>query len=194
MKDHPETALPRNPSHKQPSNPTRFCWPDSDIAVSCEVISVPGKYRSGCSQSSIRWNMGSQLKELEKVPKVLKGSAALYEEQQYELASLCLKSWFLILWSPTHSIFGDEDFAVGDESPGLDSESFLLSLITHMSNPCCWKVIFHNYLLYKIPFIYLSSLSFPRILVMSLCLYYVHLLLPSIWLNKFLITTLFLDI
>jgi hypothetical protein len=30
---------------------------------------VPGKYRSGCSQSSIGWNIGPPIKELEKVPK-----------------------------------------------------------------------------------------------------------------------------
>ena len=38
--------------------PARFCWKDSDIAVSCEALPVPGKYRSGCSQSSIGWNTG----------------------------------------------------------------------------------------------------------------------------------------
>jgi hypothetical protein len=48
---------------------------------------VPGKYRSGCLQSSIGWNTGSPVKELEKVPKELKGSAALQEKQQYELTS-----------------------------------------------------------------------------------------------------------
>jgi hypothetical protein len=45
--------------------------------VSCEAMPVPGKYRSGCSQSSIGWNTGTPMKELEKVPKELKGSAAL---------------------------------------------------------------------------------------------------------------------
>jgi hypothetical protein len=35
----------------------------------CEVMPVPGKYRSGCSQSSIRWNTGPPMEELEKVPK-----------------------------------------------------------------------------------------------------------------------------
>jgi len=30
--------------------PARFCWKDPDIAVLCEAMSVPGKYRSGCSQ------------------------------------------------------------------------------------------------------------------------------------------------
>jgi hypothetical protein len=48
---------------------------------------VPGKYRSGCSQSSIGWNTGSPMEELEKAPKELKGSATLYIEQQYELTS-----------------------------------------------------------------------------------------------------------
>jgi hypothetical protein len=38
---------------------------------------VPGKYRSGCSQSSIGWNTGPLKKELEKIPKNLKGSATL---------------------------------------------------------------------------------------------------------------------
>jgi hypothetical protein len=38
----------------------RFCWQDPDIAVFCEVMPVPGKYRSGCSQSSIGWNTGPQ--------------------------------------------------------------------------------------------------------------------------------------
>jgi hypothetical protein len=48
---------------------------------------VPGKYRSGCSQSYIGWNTGSPSKDLEKLPKELKGLAALLEEQQYELTS-----------------------------------------------------------------------------------------------------------
>jgi hypothetical protein len=53
---------------------------------------VPGKYRSGCSQlaqtnpffsgvgiaqSSIGWNTGPPMKELEKVAKELKGSVTL---------------------------------------------------------------------------------------------------------------------
>jgi hypothetical protein len=33
--------------------PVRFCWKDPDIAVSCEAMPVPGKHRSGCSQSAI---------------------------------------------------------------------------------------------------------------------------------------------
>jgi hypothetical protein len=33
---------------------------------------VPGKYRSGCSQSSIGWNTGLSMEKLEKAPKELK--------------------------------------------------------------------------------------------------------------------------
>jgi hypothetical protein len=66
--------------------PARFQLEDPDISVSCEAMPVPGKYRSGCSQSSIRWNTGPPMEELETVPKELKGSATLSVEQ-YELAS-----------------------------------------------------------------------------------------------------------
>jgi hypothetical protein len=66
---------------------TRFCSQDPDIAVPCETLPVPGKYRSGCSQSSIGWNTGLPITELDKIPKELKGSATLLEEQQYELIS-----------------------------------------------------------------------------------------------------------
>jgi hypothetical protein len=48
-----------------------------DIAVSCEAMTVTGKYRSGCSLSAIGWNTGPPMEELEKVPKELKGSANL---------------------------------------------------------------------------------------------------------------------
>jgi hypothetical protein len=57
--------------------PARFCWQDPDIAVSCEAMPVPGRYRGGCSQSSIGWNTGPPMEELEKAPKELKGSTAL---------------------------------------------------------------------------------------------------------------------
>jgi len=57
--------------------PARFCWKDPDIAVSREVMPVPGKYRCGCSQSSIGWNTGPLMEELEKVSKELKGFATL---------------------------------------------------------------------------------------------------------------------
>jgi hypothetical protein len=67
--------------------PERFCWQDPDIAISCQTMPVPGKYRSGCLQSSIGGNIGTPIKELEKVPKELNGSATLKENQQYELTS-----------------------------------------------------------------------------------------------------------
>jgi hypothetical protein len=57
--------------------PERFCWQDPDIALSCESMTMPGKYRSGCSQPSIGWNTGPLMKELEKVSKELQGSATL---------------------------------------------------------------------------------------------------------------------
>ena len=34
---------------------------------------MSGKYRSGCSQSSIGWNIAPPMEELEKVPEELKG-------------------------------------------------------------------------------------------------------------------------
>jgi hypothetical protein len=51
--------------------PARFCRKDPDIAVSCETMPVPGKHRSGCSQSAIGWNTGPPMEELEKKPKEL---------------------------------------------------------------------------------------------------------------------------
>jgi hypothetical protein len=33
--------------------PTRACWKEPDITVSWEALPLPGKYRSGCSQSSM---------------------------------------------------------------------------------------------------------------------------------------------
>jgi hypothetical protein len=57
--------------------PARFCWQNPDIAVSCEAMPVPGKYRSGFSQSFIGWNTGPPMEQLENVPKELKGSATL---------------------------------------------------------------------------------------------------------------------
>jgi hypothetical protein len=56
--------------------PARFCWHDPNIAVSCEAMPVPGKYRSWCSQTSIGWNTGSSM-VLEKVPNEQKGSVTL---------------------------------------------------------------------------------------------------------------------
>jgi hypothetical protein len=53
------------------------CIKDPDMAVSCETMLGPGKHRSGCSQSAIRWITGPPMEELEKIPKELKGSAIL---------------------------------------------------------------------------------------------------------------------
>jgi hypothetical protein len=47
------------------------------IAASYEAMPVPGKYRSGCSQASIRWNIGPPMEKLKKASKELKGSATL---------------------------------------------------------------------------------------------------------------------
>jgi hypothetical protein len=41
---------------------------EPDIAVSCKALPVPGKNRSGCSQSSIGRNTRSPMKEREKYP------------------------------------------------------------------------------------------------------------------------------
>jgi hypothetical protein len=81
--DYPETIPPWDPSNNQPPNPDTIAYAseillkDPDIAVSYEAMSVPGKHRSRCSQSSIGWNTGPPMEELEKVPKELKGSATL---------------------------------------------------------------------------------------------------------------------
>jgi hypothetical protein len=74
----------------------------TDIAISCEAMPVPGKYRSGYSQSSIGWNTRPLKKELEKIYKELKGLATLWKDQQYELTStpqncvsscICSRGW-----------------------------------------------------------------------------------------------------
>jgi hypothetical protein len=53
------------------------CSRDPVIAVLYEDMPVPGKYRSGCSQSSIRRNTGPPIEKDEKAPKELKESATL---------------------------------------------------------------------------------------------------------------------
>jgi hypothetical protein len=53
--------------------PTKACSQEPDIAVSGEVLLVPDKYRSGCSQPPIGWGAGYPMKELEKVSKELNG-------------------------------------------------------------------------------------------------------------------------
>jgi hypothetical protein len=57
------------------------------MAVFSETMPVPGKHKSGCSQSAIGWITVPPMEELEKVPKELKGSAILYVEQQFELSN-----------------------------------------------------------------------------------------------------------
>jgi hypothetical protein len=59
--------------------PARFCRKDPDIyiAVSCEAMPVPGKYRSRSSQSSIGWNTGPPMEDLEQLLKEMKKSAIL---------------------------------------------------------------------------------------------------------------------
>jgi hypothetical protein len=47
------------------------------IAVSYEAMPVPGKYRSGCSLSSIRWNTGPPMEKVEEATNQLKVSATL---------------------------------------------------------------------------------------------------------------------
>jgi hypothetical protein len=82
-KDHAETAPSGDPYHNQPPNADTIAYAskvllyDPDIAVSCDVMPVSGKYRSGCSQSSIGWNTGPLMNELEKVPKEVKRSVTL---------------------------------------------------------------------------------------------------------------------
>jgi hypothetical protein len=47
---HPGTHHVNNhPTQTLLHMPTRFCWQDPDIAVSCEALLVSGKYRSRCS-------------------------------------------------------------------------------------------------------------------------------------------------
>ena len=81
--DYPETTPPGDPSHNQLPNSDTIAYASKillsgpNIAISHEAMPVPGKYRSGCSQSSIGWNTGPPMKELEKVPNELKGSATL---------------------------------------------------------------------------------------------------------------------
>jgi hypothetical protein len=72
--DCPETALLGDTHHKPPPTPdtmqmpARACWQGPDIAVSYEAVSVPGKYRSRSSQSSIGLSTRSPIKEQEKYP------------------------------------------------------------------------------------------------------------------------------
>jgi hypothetical protein len=51
------------------------------------LLPVPGKYRSGCSQSSIGWSTKSPMKELEKVSTKLKGFKSLFLMEERETLS-----------------------------------------------------------------------------------------------------------
>ena len=53
--------------------PIRAWWQEPDIAVSWGPLSVPGKYRSGCSQSSIGQSTRSPMKVPEKYPQSWRG-------------------------------------------------------------------------------------------------------------------------
>jgi hypothetical protein len=81
--EHLETAPPRHSSHNQPPNTDTIAYTSKtllkgpDIAVSCAVMQVLGKHRSGCSHSATEWDTGPTMEELEKVPKELKMSATL---------------------------------------------------------------------------------------------------------------------
>ena len=66
---------------------------------------MPDKYRSGCSQLSIGQSTGSPMKELEKIPKELKGFAAPQEEQQYELSSTPRTPWALFTFKLLNCTF-----------------------------------------------------------------------------------------
>jgi hypothetical protein len=80
-------------------------WRNCQAALSsgnCKCDTLKEAYRSGYSQSSIGWDTGPPMEELEKVPKELKGSATLSVEQQYELTSalrarvsscICSRRW-----------------------------------------------------------------------------------------------------
>jgi hypothetical protein len=76
--------LTGDPSHNQAPNLDTNAYArkillksKSVIAVLYEAMPLPSKYRSGCSQSSIRWNTGPPMEKLEKAPKEQKGSATL---------------------------------------------------------------------------------------------------------------------
>jgi hypothetical protein len=71
-------------------------------------MAVPGKYGSGWSQSFIRCNTVFPMKKLENVPTEVKGSATLYEEEQYELTSTPLKLVFLVAHVAEDSLSGHQ--------------------------------------------------------------------------------------
>jgi hypothetical protein len=72
----------------------RFCWKDSDIAVSCEAILGPSKHRSGCSQSATGWITGAPNGGARESTQGAKGICNPIGGTKYELTStlwsLCL--------------------------------------------------------------------------------------------------------
>jgi hypothetical protein len=62
------------------------CWQKPDMAVSWKSLPEPDKYIGGCPQSTIVLSTGSQIEELEKELKELKGLLSLWGEQQRQLA------------------------------------------------------------------------------------------------------------
>jgi hypothetical protein len=82
---HPGTIPPGDPLHKQPPNADTIVYASKILLKGLDItilecimyIPVPGKYKTGCSLSSIRWNTGPPMEKLEKVPKELKWSATL---------------------------------------------------------------------------------------------------------------------
>ena len=101
-------CLTQVPSCKQPPNPNtvvyakKFCCRTLIQLSPVRLCQYLANIRSRCSQLSIEWNTGSPVMELEKVPKDLKVSATLQEEQQYALTSthracvsscICSRGW-----------------------------------------------------------------------------------------------------
>jgi hypothetical protein len=83
QKDGPSRDCHIQGSINQPPNAdiiaytSKILLKDPDIAVSCETMLVPGKHRSGCSQSAIGWITGPPMDELKKIPMELKVTATL---------------------------------------------------------------------------------------------------------------------
>jgi hypothetical protein len=78
MSKHPNMS-PTQVNPKQPGHHETETLPGhlSDKTSPKNMTVGPSKHRSGCSQSAIGWITWPPMKELEKVPKKLKGSATL---------------------------------------------------------------------------------------------------------------------
>ena len=66
-----------DPSHNQPPNSDTIAHTSKILLKGPWYNCLPGKYRSGCSQSSIRWITGPPVEKLERAYKELKGFATL---------------------------------------------------------------------------------------------------------------------